>query len=52
MQLALSAARRVRRTAARSLRAFGETCNAALCVWERSLMVPRSAPPREADTEA
>ena len=52
MQLALSAVRRVRRTAVRSLRAFGDTCNAALCVWERSLMVPRSAPPHEADKAA
>jgi hypothetical protein len=49
MQLALAAARRVRRTAVRSLRAFGDTCNAALYVWERSLMTPRSAPPAKAD---
>ena len=49
MNLALAAARRVRRIAIRSLRAFGDTCNAALYAWERSLMVPRSVPPRQVD---
>jgi hypothetical protein len=50
MQLALTAARRVRRTAVRSLRAFRDTCDAALYAWERSLM--RSTPPHEADEAA
>ena len=52
MQLALAAARRVRRTAARSLRAFGDTWNAALYAWERSLTAPRSAPAHDADKAA
>jgi len=54
MQLAQAVARRVRSKPRpyRVMRVFGDTCNAALCVWERSLMVPRSAPAREADKAA
>ena len=46
MSLAQAAARRVRRTANRWLRAFGDRCDAMTFMWERSLTLPSTPPPR------
>jgi hypothetical protein len=48
MNLALAGARRVRRTAHRSLRVLTDICGAALYMWEKSLLVPHLEAPQEA----
>jgi hypothetical protein len=49
MNLALAGARRVRRTAHRSLRVLPDICGAALYMWEKSLIVPRLSAPQIAE---
>jgi hypothetical protein len=49
MNPASASARRVRRTARRSLRVLTDICGAALYMWEKSLIVPHLEAPQEAD---
>ncbi len=44
MSFAQAAARRVRRTAVRTLLVLADTCEAAAYMWEKSLMVPQAPP--------
>jgi hypothetical protein len=43
MKLTMAAARRGRRTAVRILRFFADTCDAAVYVWEKSLVAPQAS---------
>jgi hypothetical protein len=44
MKLAMAAARRVRRTAVRTVLRLADTYDAAVYVWEKSLIVPQAPP--------
>ena len=44
MSFALAAVRRVRRTAVRTRRVLADTCDAAVYMWEKSLMVTQAPP--------
>jgi hypothetical protein len=44
MSFARAAARRVRRTAVRTLLVLADACDAAAYMWEKSLMAPQAPP--------